>query len=47
MYKKRFHDLYNEFKEETHYRELLYSMRVIDKRGEDEMSDDEWEATGN
>ncbi|RGB32408.1 guanine-N(7)-methyltransferase domain-containing protein [Rhizophagus diaphanus] len=46
IYKKRFHDLYNEFKEETHYRELLYSMRVIDKRGEDEMSDDEWEATG-
>ncbi|GBC03800.1 hypothetical protein RclHR1_05320017 [Rhizophagus clarus] len=46
VYKKRFHDLYNEVKEEPHYRELLYSMRVIDKRNEEEMSDDEWEATG-
>jgi mRNA (guanine-N7-)-methyltransferase len=46
VYKKRFHDLYNEAKEDSHYRELLYNMRVIDKRDEEEMSDDEWEATG-
>ncbi|CAG8539730.1 12640_t:CDS:2 [Ambispora leptoticha] len=43
VYKKRFHDLYNEAKEETAFRDLLYTMKVI-KPSEGEMSEEEWEA---
>ncbi|CAI2193454.1 13019_t:CDS:10, partial [Funneliformis geosporum] len=45
-YKRRFHDLYNEAKEDSHYKDLLYTMRVVDRFDEEEMSEEEWEATG-
>ncbi|KAG9288312.1 hypothetical protein G9A89_021343 [Geosiphon pyriformis] len=43
IYKKRFHDLYDEAKEESVFRDLLYSMRVINPNM-GEMSEEEWEA---
>ncbi|CAG8670763.1 16827_t:CDS:2 [Dentiscutata erythropus] len=46
IYKKRFHDIYNESKEDLQYRELLYKMSVIKRKEPIEMSDAEWEAAG-
>ncbi|CAG8443277.1 10310_t:CDS:2 [Ambispora gerdemannii] len=43
VYKKRFHDLYDEAKEVPAFRDLLYTMKVI-KPSEGEMSEEEWEA---
>ncbi|CAG8696119.1 17005_t:CDS:2 [Cetraspora pellucida] len=43
----RFHDIYNEAKEDPQYRQLLYKMSVIKLNKEyGEMSDAEWEAAG-
>jgi len=46
-YKKRFHDVYDEAKDEQMFRELLYVMKVIRENPADgEMSEAEWEAAG-
>jgi mRNA (guanine-N7-)-methyltransferase len=46
-FKRRFHDVYHEAKEERMYRDLLYFMKVIRENSADgEMSEAEWEAAG-
>ncbi|CAJ0914562.1 9051_t:CDS:2, partial [Entrophospora sp. SA101] len=45
LYKKSFHDLYEEEKKNDKFYDLLFQMQVIGKRPDDsKMTDDEWEA---
>jgi mRNA (guanine-N7-)-methyltransferase len=44
LYKKEFHDVFQEFHEHPDFRPLLQKMKVVDENGETEMNDDQWEA---
>jgi mRNA (guanine-N7-)-methyltransferase len=44
LYKKEFHELFEEFHEHPEFKPLLQRMNVVDANGESEMNDDQWEA---
>ena len=44
VYKKEFHEVFEEFHEHTEFRSLLQKMNVVDANGETEMDEDQWEA---
>lgn len=44
LYKKEFHDVFQEFHEHADFRPLLQKMKVVDENGETEMNEDQWEA---
>jgi len=44
IYKKEFHDVFEEFQEHPEFKPLLQRMNVIDSNGETEMDEDQWEA---
>jgi len=44
LYKKEFHELFEEFHEHPEFKPLLQRMNVVDANGESEMDDDQWEA---
>jgi mRNA (guanine-N7-)-methyltransferase len=44
IYKKEFHEVFEEFQEHNEFRSLLQKMNVVDANGETEMDEDQWEA---
>ncbi len=44
MYKKEFHQIFEEFHEQPEFAPLLQRMRVVDANGESQMDEDQWEA---
>jgi len=44
IYKKEFHDVFEEFKEHPEFKPLLKRMNVIDANGETKMDEGQWEA---
>lgn len=44
LYRKEFHELFEEFHEHPEFKPLLQKMNVVDANGETEMDDDQWEA---
>ena len=44
VYKKEFHEVFEEFHEHPEFRSLLQRMNVVDTNGETEMDEDQWEA---
>jgi len=44
VYKKEFHEVFEEFQEHKEFRSLLQKMNVVDANGETEMDEDQWEA---
>jgi mRNA (guanine-N7-)-methyltransferase len=44
VYRKEFHELFEEFHEHPEFKPLLQKMNVVDANGETEMDDDQWEA---
>jgi mRNA (guanine-N7-)-methyltransferase len=44
LYRKEFHDVFEEFHEHSEFRPLLQRMNVVDANGETEMDEDQWEA---
>ncbi|KAI0303477.1 guanine-N(7)-methyltransferase [Multifurca ochricompacta] len=44
VYRKEFHDVFEEFQEHNEFKPLLQKMNVVDANGETEMDEDQWEA---
>ena len=44
VYKKEFHQVFEEFHEQPEFAPLLQRMRVVDANGESQMDEDQWEA---
>lgn len=44
IYKKEFHEVFEEFQEHSEFKPLLQRMNVIDANGETEMDEGQWEA---
>ena len=44
LYKKEFHQVFEEHSEHTEFAPLLERMHVVDKNGESQMDEDQWEA---
>jgi mRNA (guanine-N7-)-methyltransferase len=44
LYRKEFHEVFEEFQEYPEFKPLLQRMNVIDANGETEMDEDQWEA---
>ena len=44
IYKKEFHEVFEEFQEHPEFKPLLQRMNVIDANGETEMDEKQWEA---
>ncbi|KAI0259953.1 mRNA capping enzyme-domain-containing protein [Gloeopeniophorella convolvens] len=44
LYKKEFHEVFEEFNEHGEFKTLLQKMNVVDANGETEMDEDQWEA---
>jgi hypothetical protein len=44
VYKKEFHEVFEEFQEHAEFKPLLQRMNVIDANGETEMDEGQWEA---
>jgi len=44
IYKKEFHEVFEEFQEHHEFKPLLQRMNVIDSNGETEMDEFQWEA---
>jgi mRNA (guanine-N7-)-methyltransferase len=44
VYKKEFHEVFEEFHEHSDFKPLLQRMKVVDANGETEMNEDQWEA---
>lgn len=44
IYKKEFHEVFEEFQEHAEFKPLLQRMNVIDSNGETEMDEGQWEA---
>ncbi|KAI0648227.1 mRNA capping enzyme-domain-containing protein [Trametes meyenii] len=44
IYKKEFHEVFEEFSEHEEFAPLLQRMRVVDSNGESQMDEDQWEA---
>ncbi|KAI0318351.1 mRNA capping enzyme-domain-containing protein [Amylostereum chailletii] len=44
IYKKEFHDVFQEFQDHEEFKPLLQRMKVVDINGETEMDEDQWEA---
>ncbi|KAI1788464.1 mRNA capping enzyme-domain-containing protein [Ganoderma leucocontextum] len=44
VYKKEFHQVFEEFHEQPEFAPLLQRMRVVDSNGESQMDEDQWEA---
>jgi len=44
LYKKEFHEVFEEFQDHHEFKPLLQRMNVVDAKGETEMDDDQWEA---
>jgi len=44
VYRKEFHELFEEFQENPEFKPLLQRMNVVDANGETEMDEDQWEA---
>jgi hypothetical protein len=44
VYKKEFHEVFEEFQEHPEFKPLLQRMKVVDANGETEMNEDQWEA---
>ncbi|KAH9063713.1 mRNA capping enzyme-domain-containing protein [Lactarius deliciosus] len=44
IYKKEFHDVFEEFQEHSEFKPLLQRMNVVDSNGETEMDEFQWEA---
>ncbi|KAI9510407.1 mRNA capping enzyme-domain-containing protein [Russula earlei] len=44
LYRKEFHEVFEEFQEHHEFKPLLQRMNVVDANGETEMDDDQWEA---
>lgn len=44
VYKREFHDVFDEFREHAEFEPLLQRMKVVDQNGETDMDEDQWEA---
>ncbi|VDB99979.1 unnamed protein product, partial [Peniophora sp. CBMAI 1063] len=44
IYKREFHDVFDEFREHAEFEPLLQRMKVVDQNGETDMDEDQWEA---
>ncbi|KAH9977278.1 mRNA capping enzyme-domain-containing protein [Lactifluus volemus] len=44
LYRKEFHEVFEEFQDHPEFKPLLQKMNVVDGNGETEMNDDQWEA---
>jgi hypothetical protein len=44
VYRKEFHELFEEFNDSPEFKPLLQRMNVVDANGESEMDEDQWEA---
>ncbi|KAI0035963.1 mRNA capping enzyme-domain-containing protein [Vararia minispora EC-137] len=44
VYKKEFHEVFEEFKDHPEFEPLLQRMKVVDGNGETDMDEDQWEA---
>lgn len=44
LYKKEFHQVFEEHSEHPEFAPLLERMHVVDKNGESQMDEDQWEA---
>ena len=44
LYKREFHDVFDEFREHAEFEPLLQRMKVVDQNGETDMDEDQWEA---
>lgn len=44
VYKKEFHQVFEEHHEHAEFGPLLQRMRVVDKDGESQMDEDQWDA---
>jgi len=44
VYRKEFHELFEEFQDNPEFKPLLQRMNVVDANGETEMDEDQWEA---
>ena len=43
-YKKEFHEVFTDNQEHPEFKPLLERMKVVDKDGESQMDEDQWEA---
>jgi mRNA (guanine-N7-)-methyltransferase len=44
VYKKEFHEVFEDFKDHAEFEPLLQRMKVVDSNGETDMDEDQWEA---
>ena len=44
LYKREFHDVFDEFREIPEFKDLLTRMKVVDRNEETDMDEDQWEA---
>ena len=44
IYKREFHDVFEEFRAHHEFEPLLQRMKVVDEKGETDMDEDQWEA---
>ena len=44
LYKKEFHEIYQEESEDLEFGSLLKKMKVVDEHGESAMDEDQWDA---
>lgn len=44
LYKEEFHTIYNDHQEETEFKQLLSTMKVVDSKGESALDQDQWDA---
>ena len=44
LYRREFHDVFDEFREIPEFKDLLTRMKVVDRNEETDMDEDQWEA---